>query len=110
METVIWQRTPPIRVDPTGRPIDTPSPPPETLQGCHVAPTRTEDLTSISRDGEIISWDVFCPRQTLDIERGDRVLVRGAWFTVTETPFAWRPKRRRRANHGTRFTATRQEG
>ncbi|MGO3084262.1 hypothetical protein [Ancrocorticia populi] len=80
-----------------------------TITGCMVAPTRTQDLATVSRDGEILSWDVFTHKPR-DIRRGDKVEIRGAWFQVTETPFSWEPMRRRRARHGTRFTATRKEG
>ncbi|RSZ61535.1 hypothetical protein EAH68_12800 [Corynebacterium hylobatis] len=79
------------------------------LPRCIIAPTRSEDMVTISRDGEVLAWDVFT-HHPVDIRRGDKVLIRGQEFTVEFTPFTWTPMTRRRGRHGTRFTATRKEG
>lgn len=93
---------------PAGATIPDTSPIQEIKQ-CKIAPTRSQDLDTVSRDGEILSWDVFT-HQPKDIRRGDKVEIRGQWFDVTSTPFDWTPMSRRRSRHGTRFTATRKEG
>ncbi|AKF27008.1 hypothetical protein YH66_05270 [[Brevibacterium] flavum] len=80
-----------------------------TISRCAVAPTLVEGIAEVSRDGEILSWDVFT-HSAEDIQRGDKVEIRGQWFDVTQTPFVWAPIRRQRARTGTRFTATRKEG
>lgn len=92
-------RVPP---DPFGVPVD--------LVHCLVAPTRSEDLVAMTRDGEVLAWDVFAQRQVVRVSRGDQVIIRGETFVVESMPFQWVPARRRSANHGTRFTAVRQEG
>lgn len=93
---------------PTGQIIPDTSPI-RVIGKCVVAPTRSQDLDSVSRDGTVLSWDVFT-HSSEDICRGDKVEIRGQWFEVTQVPFDWQPMKRRRSRHGTRFTATRKEG
>ncbi len=102
--------TAPRYMDDYGRWIEDPSAPAVTYSGCLLAPTRSQDMVNTSLTGEVTSWDVFMPYQTVSLQRGQRVFARGEWFVISAVPFNWIPARRRYANHGTRFTMTRVEG
>lgn len=111
MEQVIWRRhLSGGGKDRTGKRI-----PAETedivLDRCQVAPSLVNGVIDITRDGEIRSYDLFVERRDIAFQRNkDHVKIRGEWFLVSQTPFSWTPRRRRRANHGTRVLCLRQEG
>lgn len=109
MESIVWKPRPREFKDPHGR-LKKEVFPDQLIDGCLVSETAVENLTSVSRDGQITSWDVHISRQFFPIKRGDTVIIRGEKFVVEKNSFDWQPARRRRSNRGTMFTAVRSEG
>lgn len=90
METVNIIRAPLPKRDRYGVLITPdPAPTPIPVEGCRIAPTTSDEVTGIAREGSVDRYRLFAPPGT-DVRHSDQIVrASGEVFDVAKPPAVW---------------------